>query len=265
MQLKTYTDLYRRYLKPGYKILDLCSSCNSHIPTELQHKITVIGHGMNKTELEANKQLTSFFVQDLNQSPMLDNLETNDFNAVLCCCGIQYLAKPVDVLKQVNRILKPGGVVVISFSSDCFEEKAIAGWLSRDMDARQRLVQSYVTTAAFEMKNKSSSMVVQHTEDDFSAIVAFKAETQQAIPQNALGEIELLTTAINQAGGSMNVSAATLERWVDAYKQQCRDAHMLGIPLSALPQLPRNPSVVGIKNARDHLDKMIASFLSAGL
>lgn len=92
--------LYEEHLQRQNKVLDLCSSRYSHIPSSLL-PLTVVGHGMNETELQANEQLSSYFVQDLNQQPQLLGLASECFHAVLCCCGIQYLNKPYIVLREV--------------------------------------------------------------------------------------------------------------------------------------------------------------------
>lgn len=73
---------------------------------------------------------------------------------------------------------------------------------------------------------------------------------------SALGEIELL----GDVGGRH-----MLERWEAAYRQMAEDAHKLGIPRSAIQCLPERPTKEELRAARDHLDGMIQSFLSAGL
>ncbi|KAG2422802.1 hypothetical protein HXX76_015749 [Chlamydomonas incerta] len=68
------------------------------------------------------------------------------------------------------------------------------------------------------------------------------------------------------AAGPGGVSAQVLERWAEAYGQLVEDAAELGVPRSAIPQLPPGPvSPEQLRAARDHLQAMIASFLSAGL
>ncbi len=61
------------------------------------------------------------------------------------------------------------------------------------------------------------------------------------------------------------VREETLVRWRIAYQAMCSDAQALGIPRSAIPPLPPNASAESIRQARDHLEAMMASFLSAGL
>lgn len=52
-------------------------------------------------------------------------------------------------LKQVRRVLKPGGKAVLSQSNRCFPSKAIAMWL--DMNDRQHLelINGYAKYAGF--------------------------------------------------------------------------------------------------------------------
>ncbi|KAG2490300.1 hypothetical protein HYH03_011251 [Edaphochlamys debaryana] len=60
-------------------------------------------------------------------------------------------------------------------------------------------------------------------------------------------------------------SPAVLERWRDAFDAACEDAATLGIPRSALPVLPPGADAAAIRRARDDLEGLVASFLSAAL
>jgi len=53
------TQYYRRTIKPGSDILDICSSWVSHYPLEFKSTMgRISGTGMNAFELRANSQLT---------------------------------------------------------------------------------------------------------------------------------------------------------------------------------------------------------------
>lgn len=56
-----------------------------------------------------------------------------------------------------------------------------------------------------------------------------------------------------------------LERWQFAYQQMAVDARALGIPASAIPQLPERPTEADLRAVRERLAGIVASFLSAGL
>jgi SAM-dependent methyltransferase len=139
--IERLTNLYREQLSPNTRILDLMSSWVSHLPSEIKFA-HVEGHGMNEAELAKNPQLDDYFVQNLNQNPKLP-LDDADFDAVLIAVSIQYLQYPEAILSEILRILKPNGVVIISFSNRMFYQKAIAAWRDGTDTDRVNLVQKY--------------------------------------------------------------------------------------------------------------------------
>ena len=108
----------------------------------------VVGHGMNAAELSANPRLTRRFVQDLNADPVLP-LADASFDAALCCVGVQYLQRPVEVFAEVRRTLRPGGTFAVSYSNRCFPTKAVAIWRALDMGGQARLITLYLERAGF--------------------------------------------------------------------------------------------------------------------
>jgi len=141
------TALYRALFPPGGVVLDLMGSWVSHLPPEIAYG-EVIGHGMNAEELAANPRYRRRFVQDLNREPVLP-LDDNSVDAVAVCVSVQYLQQPVVVFREVLRVLKPGGVVAVTFSNRCFPTKAIAIWLTLGDEQHQRLVALYCREAGF--------------------------------------------------------------------------------------------------------------------
>lgn len=140
------TNYYASQLNTGARILDLMSSWVSHLPDDLE--VDVVGHGMNAEELAANPRLTRWFVQDLNQNPVLP--EPDDaFDAVLICVGVQYLQRPLAVFREVHRVLRPGGLVIASYANRCFPTKAVAIWRALDMEGQAALIRLYLDKAGF--------------------------------------------------------------------------------------------------------------------
>lgn len=135
------TQLYRQQLQPQSRILDLMSSWVSHLPEEMEFEY-IQGHGMNEEELAKNPRLDDYFVQNLNQNPKLP-LEDNAFDAVLNTVSVQYLQYPEAVLSEIYRVLKPNGIVIISFSNRMFYQKAIAAWREGTETERVNLVRKY--------------------------------------------------------------------------------------------------------------------------
>ncbi|MCL1473019.1 class I SAM-dependent methyltransferase [Argonema antarcticum] len=139
--IQQLTDLYRERLKPNTRIFDMMSSWVSHLPDEIQFS-HVEGHGLNEEELARNPRLNHYFVQNLNENPKL-SLPNEEFDAVLNCVSVQYLQYPEAIFSEIHRILKPGGIAIISFSNRMFSQKAIAAWRDGSETSRVELVRRY--------------------------------------------------------------------------------------------------------------------------
>lgn len=142
--IQQLTDLYRQRLSNQTRIFDMMSSWVSHLPTEMQFA-HVEGHGLNAEELSHNSRLDHYFVQNLNENLQLPLLD-QDFDAVLNCVSVQYMQYPEAIFSEIHRILKPGGVAIISFSNRMFFQKAIQAWRDVTEATRVELVKSYFTS-----------------------------------------------------------------------------------------------------------------------
>jgi len=143
--IATVTDLYRRYFPAGGAILDLMSSWVSHLPPEVAYA-RVAGVGMNAEELAENPFLDEWYVQNLNREPRLPFGEAM-FDGAAICVSIQYLVRPIEVLREVGRVLRPRAPLVITYSNRCFATKAIACWRLLDELGHLRLIGSYLAEA----------------------------------------------------------------------------------------------------------------------
>lgn len=141
------TARYRELLPEQGRVLDLMSSWVSHLPDDRSYA-EVVGHGMNERELAANPRLDRWFVQDLNRDPVLP-LERNVFDAALCCVGVQYLQRPIDVFTEVHCTLSEGAPFIVSFSNRCFPTKAVAIWRALDPAGHAALIALYLERAGF--------------------------------------------------------------------------------------------------------------------
>jgi ubiquinone/menaquinone biosynthesis C-methylase UbiE len=139
------TQLYRELFPPGGEILDLMSSWISHLPPEIEYG-RVIGLGMNEEELRRNERLDSYVVQNLNADPRLP-FGDEEFDGVGVCVSIDYLTHPVQVLREVGRVLKVSAPTIISFSNRCFPDKAVAIWHQLDDKGHMQLVERYLQEA----------------------------------------------------------------------------------------------------------------------
>jgi len=151
------TQYYRQTIPKKSDVLDICSSWVSHYPLEFPDTMgKICATGMNPLELQFNDQLTGGFkATDLNQNPMLP-YEDNSFDVVTCVVSIDYLIEPIKVLKEVHRVLRPGGQVIISQSNRCFPSKAIAMWLKMNDRQHLELINGYLQYAGgFEERREA--------------------------------------------------------------------------------------------------------------
>lgn len=139
--IQQLTELYRDRLRPHSRIFDMMSSWVSHLPEEVEFA-HVEGHGLNAEELARNPRLDHFFVQNLNLKQTLP-LPDQSFDAVLIAVSVQYLQHPEETFAEIHRILKPGGLVIVSFSNRMFYQKAIQAWRESSEPDRLELVKRY--------------------------------------------------------------------------------------------------------------------------
>ncbi|KAL4652591.1 hypothetical protein ACB092_01G243100 [Castanea dentata] len=138
---KYYSEVFPPSNTPGVSILDMCSSWVSHFPAGYKQD-RIVGLGMNEEELKLNPVLTEYAVQDLNLNPKIP-FEDNSFDIITNVVSVDYLTKPLDIFKEMCRVLKPGGLAIISFSNRCFFTKAISIWTSTGDADHALIVGSY--------------------------------------------------------------------------------------------------------------------------
>ena len=139
------TQVYRELFPPGGAVLDLMSSWVSHLPPEVEYR-RVVGLGMNDAELRANPRLNETVVQNLNENPQLP-FEDAIFAAAAICVSVQYLKKPLEVFREIARVLAPSAPLVVTFSNRCFPTKAVGIWSALDDAGHAQLVKSYFQNA----------------------------------------------------------------------------------------------------------------------
>ena len=137
--------LFRDLVPPDSVVLDLMSSWRSHWPKA--HRIKrMVGLGLNAQEMEDNPDLDEFLVHDVNRNPVLP-FEDGTFDAVVITVSAQYLTRPAETFQEINRIPKPCGVFIVTFSNRMFPTKAVRIWrMSSDRD-RMEIVASYMEEA----------------------------------------------------------------------------------------------------------------------
>jgi len=161
---KRITAFYRNHLRAGDTVLDLMAGWHSHLAG---HAGDIIGLGMNAEEMADNPQLRSHVVHDLNATPRLA-LDDASFDVVVNTVSIEYLTQPLAVLKEAQRIIKPGGKLLITFSNRFFPPKVIALWKQLHPVERLNWVAQLVHAAGFsEIQTRVERGLERDTADPY--------------------------------------------------------------------------------------------------
>ena len=137
--------IFEELLPANGVILDLMSSWRSHLPADFV-KARMVGLGLNAVEMRENPQLDDFVVHDVNKEPLLP-FDDARFDGVILTVSVQYLTRPVEVFRDVCRILRPGCPLVITFSNRMFPTKAVRIWQGCSDEQRMTLVKLYLQKA----------------------------------------------------------------------------------------------------------------------
>jgi SAM-dependent methyltransferase len=146
-------------------ILDLMAGWDSHIPRKIRPS-KVVGLGLNRNELAQNEALNEIVYHDLNKTPTLPFADRT-FDAVINTVSVDYMTRPVQIFREVGRILKSGALFLVIFSNRMFVEKAVKLWRESNEEERILLVEEFfVQSGAFEKPSTFVSMGKPRPPDD---------------------------------------------------------------------------------------------------
>ena len=137
--------LLARFIPPDAETLDLLSSYRSHWPAHHPKK-RLVGLGLNAVEMEHNPDLDSHVVHDVNRDATLPFPDAS-FDAVVITVSMQYLTRPVETLREVQRVLRPGGRFLALYSNRMFHTKAVYIWMVCSDQQRACLIATYLEEA----------------------------------------------------------------------------------------------------------------------
>ncbi len=171
--------IYKNEIEDSSNVLDIMSSWDSYLPKEKKFK-KVIGHGLNKKELQKNKILNSFWTQNFNVNQNIP-LNTGSIDYCLMVAAFQYLQYPENVTKEIARVLSNKGKIIISFSNRAFWHKTPNIWTYSTEDERLKYVRRVLISNGFKepriikkLNDHSLSMFPFLKRDPFFCLIAGK-------------------------------------------------------------------------------------------
>ena len=177
---KYLSNIYKKEIKDNSTVVDLMSSWDSYLPSEKSYK-KVIGHGLNKKELERNKILSNFWIQNFNLSQIIP-LESESVDYCLMVAAWQYLQYPEKLTKEIARILNNRGKIIIAFSNRAFWHKAPNIWTNSSEEERLKYVRKVLISNGFDepkVIKKFNSQTLNplpfFKKDPFYCLIASKA------------------------------------------------------------------------------------------
>lgn len=116
-------------LSPGQAVLDLACG-TGHVTRQAAQAVgalgSVVGVDLSERMVDAARHRalpnTRFVRMDAQRLALPDQ----QFDVVLCCLGLMYVPDPEQALREMRRVLKPGGRLVLSV----WGERARCGWAS---------------------------------------------------------------------------------------------------------------------------------------
>ena len=206
-------------------ILDLMASWDSHIPAEIKPS-RVVGLGLNKNELEQNSSLTEYVLHDLNKNSSLPFPDAS-FDAVINTVSVDYMTNPIETFREVGRILKPGGLFLVIFSSRMFPQKATQVWRQAGENERIILVEEFFRySEMFGVPKVFISKGMPRPQDDKYAHLGIPSDPIYAVYADrigARGSHKRRPEVSSQHGSPL--SAETLQQRIDAIKDTLRCPH----------------------------------------
>lgn len=101
---------------------------------------------------------------------------------VINTVSVDYMTKPMQVFKEVGRILRPGGLFLVIFSNRMFPEKAVRVWREAGEEERVLLVEDFFREAGvFEKPSVFLSKGKPRPKDDKYAPMGIPSDPVYAV------------------------------------------------------------------------------------
>ena len=176
------SELYKKEFENNRCVLDLMSSWDSYLPATKNYK-KVIGHGLNKEELEKNKFFDKYWIQNFNKDQNIP-LESESIDYCLMVAAWQYLQYPENLAMEIARILKSNGKFIIAFSNRAFWTKAPNIWTNSDENQRVDYVRSVLISNGF----KEPKVIKKYVSNNFKIFPFFNFDPFYCLIAQKIGK-----------------------------------------------------------------------------
>ena len=152
--------VYEEFLQPGKSDIILSIGCKGgFFERNLVDKVgRIYGIDIDKNEIEKNREKCPWVCFSHGDITKGLGFPDNHFNKVLFTEVIEHLPKgtEVSVLKEINRVLKKGGVLVFSTPNDNPVSKASdpAWWINGHKHYRIEDITTFLVESGFRIENK---------------------------------------------------------------------------------------------------------------
>mmetsp|Transcript_29712 Transcript_29712/g.43595 ORF Transcript_29712/g.43595 Transcript_29712/m.43595 type:complete len:649 (-) Transcript_29712:29-1975(-) len=153
------TEHYSFYIKDDMSVLELGAAEDSYLPENVQLSRHT-GVSLSGAAMDQNPKLTEKLIVDLNDvkeeegvnSPELYGLGSEQFDVVIMANTFDFLTSPREVYKSAWRLLKPDGVMMVSFSGpdayNQFEAAQTKWWRTFNSDQHMWVAGSFFQFSA---------------------------------------------------------------------------------------------------------------------
>ena len=164
--LAQVSEIYTKLIPANAKVLDLMAGAHSPLQDAEVEVDSVICAGLNEEEMAANLNCHLKIKVDVNSMTSLP-FDSGQFDTVLIHAAIEYVIKPDLLFAEINRVLKPSGRIIISFSNRSIAEKRIQLWAGAHEFERPAIVLSYLrSNGGFANFNSYSMRDLFRPDDD---------------------------------------------------------------------------------------------------
>lgn len=138
--------IYAERLPQNGFLLEIGATWKTLLPPRFV-KQSLVGIGANEQEMLGNGRIDHALMQDLGEDPRLP-FPHAFFDAAFCTNGVGYLTRPVEVLAEVRRVLKPGAPFVLVWGRRGFETRMVRLWREADDLRRIHIARLYFERSA---------------------------------------------------------------------------------------------------------------------